>query len=154
MCWAGHESVGCILPRSLRWVVPEVAACARDTRTLCQDQRLSAEGQLQLIRRCNRLHGCEIKFSNWKDFFVVPSHIALSCSGVFVVDGMGAAEAGLLSINEGFSSSPTLLGIRAVPSVMAEKFMPINRSIMSWVAFSWSYPAIWDALKIYDEWAI
>lgn len=91
---------------------------------------------------------------NWKDFLVVPSHIALSCSGVFVVDGVGAAEAGLLSMNEGFSSSPTLLGIRAVPSVMAEKSMPINRSIMSWVAFSWSYPAIWDALKIYDEWSI
>ena len=60
----------------------------------------------------------------------------------------------MLSKNEGFSLSPTLLGIRAVPSVMAEKFMPINRSIISWVAFSWSYPAIWDALKIYDEWKI
>jgi len=80
--------------------------------------------------------------------------MALSFSGVFVVDGMGVSEVGLLSINEGFSSSPTLLGIRAVPSVMAEKFMPINRSIMSWVACSWSYPAMWDALKICDEWAI
>ena len=61
------------------------------------------------------------------------------------------SEAGLLSAKEGFTSSPTLLGIRAVPSVMAEKFMPINRSIISWVACNWSYPAMCDALKICGE---
>lgn len=52
------------------------------------------------------------------------------------------AEAGWLSMKAGFTSFPTLLGIRAVPSVIAEKFMPMNRNIMSCVACSWSYPAI------------
>ena len=52
------------------------------------------------------------------------------------------AEAGWLSMKAGFTSFPTLLGIRAVPSVIAEKFMPMNRNIMWCVACSWSYPAI------------
>ena len=81
---------------------------------------------------------------------IVPSHIALSCSGVFAV-GRGSMAEGVLSVKAGFSSFPTLLGILAVPSVMAEKFMPMNRSIMSCVACNWSYPAICDALKIYGE---
>ena len=83
---------------------------------------------------------------------IVPSHIALSCSGVFAEGRGSTAEADSLSVKAGFVSSPTLLGIRAVPSVMAEKFMPMNRSIMSCVACSWSYPAICDALKICESW--
>jgi hypothetical protein len=105
-----------------------------------------------MIRHYNRLRGCETGTVNWR--LIVPSHIALSCSGVLALGAEGTAEAGLLSVKAGFTSFPTLLGIRAVPSVIAEKFMPMNRSIMSCVACNWSYPAMCDALKICGESAI
>ncbi len=48
----------------------------------------------------------------------------------------------------GFASSPTALGIRAEPSVIAVKFTPMKRSIMSCATCGVSKPTICDALKI------
>ena len=54
----------------------------------------------------------------------------MSCSGVFVDTGDGVAASSSVA-GSGFASSPTALGIRAEPSVIAVKFTPMKRRIMS-----------------------
>ena len=123
-------SMVCVLPHSLVWVIHVTAVSGSGTRELYRGRRELVQARLRRIQHCNMLHSCETgsKFQT----LIIPSHIALSCSGVFVVEGEeGTAEAGLFSSKAGLTSLPTLLGIRAVPSAMAEKFMPMNRSIMS-----------------------
>ena len=126
------ESMEYFLPHFLRWVIHVVSACGCGTRGLSRGRRVLVQERSRQIRHYNRLHDSETDPN--LERLIIPSHIALSCSGVFVVGRGGVAEAGFSSVKAGFTLSPTLLGIRAVPSAMAEKFMPINRSIMSCVA--------------------
>jgi len=53
-----------------------------------------------------------------------------------------------LSKNIGFASSPTVLSIRADPSTIAEKFIPMNRKTMSCAISGTSYGTMCDALNI------
>ena len=144
------ELMGYFLPRSLPRTVRVTVVDGYGTRRLCQERQVLVQGRLRLIRHCNRLCGRETGSAKLKRL-IVPSHIALSCSGVLALGAVGIAESSLFSVKAGFTSGPTLLGIRAVPSVMAEKFIPMNRSIMSWVASNWSYPAMCEASNIYGE---
>lgn len=77
-----------------------------------------------------------------------PSHCALLSSGVLPDNGDDNGRL-VLSKNIGLLSSPTVLGIRADPSTMAEKFIPMNRKIMSCAISGVSYGTMCDALNIY-----
>ena len=83
----------------------------------------------------------------------LPSHIALSCSGVLTIPGTVVPVCGLFSSttgwNDGLKSTPTLLGICALPPVIAEKSTPMNRSIMSCATCGRSKGTMWDELKIW-----
>lgn len=80
----------------------------------------------------------------------VPSHIAFACCGLFPVSGATVAAAvGTSSRKWGLVAAPMLLGMRADPSKIAEKFTPMNRRIMSCEMCGTSNGAMCDALKIW-----
>jgi len=126
------------------------AAGGSDTKGRSQLQRKSKRVPVQQTQHCNTLENTirvikenHTMLRTW----TLPSHIALSCCGVLPVGGAAVADGLFPSRNKGLAFVPTLLGILAEPSVIAEKLTPMKRRIISWVTWGASKGAIWEALK-------